>query len=361
MKVDGVGTLAKGAWADLVVLDQDPLQDIQNTRPISAVWIAGNPGRSLSPARRRGLQNRVRLFPSVTPSTGRPSKMLACGTGLSALTLQTRSPLFMEFSAFAEKETSALIARILAESSEASRQRVEALRAALDSAAKAAEAVVGQTPDTQAQVADLVASLRRPRRPRPTRGSNACRRKPADHRLPPRRPRRENRAEKGRRLEGSLKDALGQLEGVRAELAEQAESPGGAGRARLTEAHAQADALRAELNHFTHELSARTQEKDALAAALNEAHGRAHALGAELEAEARRAGTPSAAARRGLRRAPAHRDALKNADATREMDASARAGLESDFGPRTTCSSRCRPRSRARRGASRQSFAPRST
>ena len=42
MKVDGVGTLAKGAWADFVVLDRDPLQDIRNTRSISTVWIAGN-------------------------------------------------------------------------------------------------------------------------------------------------------------------------------------------------------------------------------------------------------------------------------------------------------------------------------
>jgi imidazolonepropionase-like amidohydrolase len=42
MKVDGVGSLAKGAWADFVVLDRDPLQEIRNTRTISAVWIAGN-------------------------------------------------------------------------------------------------------------------------------------------------------------------------------------------------------------------------------------------------------------------------------------------------------------------------------
>jgi imidazolonepropionase-like amidohydrolase len=42
MKVDGVGVLAKGAWADFVVLDRDPLQDIRNTRSISGVWIAGN-------------------------------------------------------------------------------------------------------------------------------------------------------------------------------------------------------------------------------------------------------------------------------------------------------------------------------
>jgi imidazolonepropionase-like amidohydrolase len=43
MRVEGVGTLAPGAWADLLVLDHDPRQDIRNTRQISSVWIAGNP------------------------------------------------------------------------------------------------------------------------------------------------------------------------------------------------------------------------------------------------------------------------------------------------------------------------------
>jgi imidazolonepropionase-like amidohydrolase len=43
MRVDGVGTLQPGAWADLVVLDQNPLSDIRNTRRIASVWIAGNP------------------------------------------------------------------------------------------------------------------------------------------------------------------------------------------------------------------------------------------------------------------------------------------------------------------------------
>ncbi len=42
MKVDGVGSVSKGSWADFVVLDRDPLQEIRNTRTISTVWIAGN-------------------------------------------------------------------------------------------------------------------------------------------------------------------------------------------------------------------------------------------------------------------------------------------------------------------------------
>jgi imidazolonepropionase-like amidohydrolase len=42
MKVEGIGALVKGAWADFVVLDRDPLHDIRNTRSIVSVWIAGN-------------------------------------------------------------------------------------------------------------------------------------------------------------------------------------------------------------------------------------------------------------------------------------------------------------------------------
>jgi imidazolonepropionase-like amidohydrolase len=37
-----LGTLEAGKWADFVVLDANPLNDISNVRKISAVWIAGN-------------------------------------------------------------------------------------------------------------------------------------------------------------------------------------------------------------------------------------------------------------------------------------------------------------------------------
>ena len=43
MRVDGVGKLAAGGWADLVALDADPRVDIRNTRKIAGVWVAGNP------------------------------------------------------------------------------------------------------------------------------------------------------------------------------------------------------------------------------------------------------------------------------------------------------------------------------
>src|SRR3954471_16608973 len=65
----------------------------------------------------------------------------------------------MEFSAYAAKETSALIDRVVAESSQASLQRVEALRAAIDGASKALEAALAATPDTATEVTELVAKL----------------------------------------------------------------------------------------------------------------------------------------------------------------------------------------------------------
>jgi imidazolonepropionase-like amidohydrolase len=37
-----LGTLEKGKWADLVVLDKNPLEDIRNTRTLSDVYIAGH-------------------------------------------------------------------------------------------------------------------------------------------------------------------------------------------------------------------------------------------------------------------------------------------------------------------------------
>jgi imidazolonepropionase-like amidohydrolase len=42
MRVEGVGALTPGAWADLLVLNQDPAKDIRNTRQIADVLIAGN-------------------------------------------------------------------------------------------------------------------------------------------------------------------------------------------------------------------------------------------------------------------------------------------------------------------------------
>ena len=41
MKIDGAGSLQTGKWADLVVLNANPLMDIRNTRQIDSVYIGG--------------------------------------------------------------------------------------------------------------------------------------------------------------------------------------------------------------------------------------------------------------------------------------------------------------------------------
>ena len=49
MRVEGIGSITKGAWADFVVLEQDPLKAIRNTRSVASVWIAGNRAPGIEP------------------------------------------------------------------------------------------------------------------------------------------------------------------------------------------------------------------------------------------------------------------------------------------------------------------------
>jgi imidazolonepropionase-like amidohydrolase len=42
LRAKDLGTVAVGKWADLLVLDRDPLQNIRNTHAINSVYIAGN-------------------------------------------------------------------------------------------------------------------------------------------------------------------------------------------------------------------------------------------------------------------------------------------------------------------------------
>ncbi len=58
-----LGTLEANKWADLIVLDKNPLDDIKNTRTIDAVYIAGN--RVAGPAP-RNLQRKETADPSTS-------------------------------------------------------------------------------------------------------------------------------------------------------------------------------------------------------------------------------------------------------------------------------------------------------
>jgi imidazolonepropionase-like amidohydrolase len=37
-----VGSIEAGAWADLLVLERNPFEDILGTRAVHSVWVAGN-------------------------------------------------------------------------------------------------------------------------------------------------------------------------------------------------------------------------------------------------------------------------------------------------------------------------------
>ena len=65
----------------------------------------------------------------------------------------------MEFNALAAKETSALLHRVLGTASEASLRKIDALRAALDAAARELESSIAATPDVEQDVDELVKRL----------------------------------------------------------------------------------------------------------------------------------------------------------------------------------------------------------
>lgn len=52
LRLSDVGVLKPGAWADFVVLERNPVDDIRNTRSIASVWVAG--ARVLPPGRVSG-------------------------------------------------------------------------------------------------------------------------------------------------------------------------------------------------------------------------------------------------------------------------------------------------------------------
>lgn len=74
----GVGTVARGQAADLLVLDADPLRDIRNTRRIHGVVVDG---RWIPPEERRRLLAAVEEAAAQTPTPQEGATMTGCGCG----------------------------------------------------------------------------------------------------------------------------------------------------------------------------------------------------------------------------------------------------------------------------------------
>ena len=214
----------------------------------------------------------------------------------------------MEFSALAAKETSALLTRVLGTASDATLERVAALRAALDQASRALEAAAAAPPDVERDVDELVKRL--------TKAAAA----EADARL-------KHLSAEARKITDALraeladligeKDALGisltdaraQLDTLRGQLAidqKQAQTTqkelaeANAARKDLTEAYASkerelADSHTARQKELAQAIVARDKE----ASARSTAEGEVHAIKGQLEAarkEAKRAAADADAA-----------------------------------------------------------------
>ncbi len=188
----------------------------------------------------------------------------------------------MDFQDYAAKETAAAVGRALAESSEASRQRVQAFRSAINAATKALETALTST--AQIDLTELISRLAR--------------------------------------AASAESDAAVQRASVDANAAAQRSAE---------EAKAATDALQAQIK-------AETKEKDALAVALAEAHVQTDELRLELQTDkeriedARRELASARDAQKKLEAAHAEAGAALNSAAkARDTEAKARATAESEL------------------------------
>jgi imidazolonepropionase-like amidohydrolase len=67
LKDKSIGSIEAGKWADLVVLDKNPLDDIRNTETISAVFIAGNSVPTIWQACRDRAESECQKRPADLP------------------------------------------------------------------------------------------------------------------------------------------------------------------------------------------------------------------------------------------------------------------------------------------------------
>ena len=174
----------------------------------------------------------------------------------------------MEFSALAAKETSALLTRALGKASQASLERVDALRATLDSASKALEAAIVAPPDVERDVDELVGRL--------TKAATA----EADARL-------KHLSAEARKITDALRAELGEVTGEKEALA-----------ISLKDSRAQLDMVRGQLTAEQKQVQAAQKElAESHAAARKLEAARADAIAArEKEAAARAAAETEALA-----------------------------------------------------------------
>ena len=68
LKDKTIGTIEKGKWADLLVLDKNPLDDIRNTETINSVYIAGNSAPTIWQTCRDRAESECQKRPADLPN-----------------------------------------------------------------------------------------------------------------------------------------------------------------------------------------------------------------------------------------------------------------------------------------------------
>lgn len=151
----------------------------------------------------------------------------------------------MQFSEFAAKETSAVLSRVTAGSTESSRQHLQAFRAAIEAAAVALEAATGKPVNVEGEIADLASRLTKAAT---GAAEAAAQRVAAEARTATDalREELETESKEKEKLAAALADTRAQAEAVAAELKDKTKEliEAGAARKKLETARAEAVAAR---------------------------------------------------------------------------------------------------------------------
>lgn len=175
----------------------------------------------------------------------------------------------MEFRDYAATHTSELITRLLASSTEQSRQHLAKLRAALDEATRAVEAALDAPPlSPGGDVDGLIDQL--------TRAAAAHADEQTARAVEPLQAEMATHAEEIALLAGSLEESQGQGDLLRSEI--------GAARGEADRARSQIDALQTELEAVRGELEQLSSERARFEETASVAQGQAEAADAKLEA-----------------------------------------------------------------------------
>ena len=174
----------------------------------------------------------------------------------------------MDFRDYAATQTSELVTRLLAESTEHSRQHLERLRTALDEAVNAVETALNAPPSSEADLDELIGDLAKASA-KEAEAKAAAALKPLQAEL-------ALQADEIAQLAGSLEESQGQADGLRHDLA--------TARAQLDGMRAQVEAARSDAEAAQSMMEEALADRERFEETASVAHSQAEAAEAKLDA-----------------------------------------------------------------------------